>query len=82
MGTLRRSNSRRRPEAPLRAGRTQREPPLELSKTADGTMLYFIHGNWRPPMEYFAMCNSTWGELMYPLKSYLEGRRPGPHGTA
>jgi hypothetical protein len=24
-------------------------------------------------------CNSTWGELMYRIKDYLEGRNPGPH---
>jgi hypothetical protein len=27
------------------------------------------------------MCNSTWGELMYRLKGYLEGENPGPHWT-
>lgn len=23
--------------------------------------------------------NSTWGELMYRLKGYVEGKNPGPH---
>jgi len=50
-----------------------------LSKADDGTMLHFTHGNWRATTDYFAMCNSTWGELMYRLKGYVEGKRPGPH---
>jgi hypothetical protein len=25
-----------------------------------------------------ATCNSTWGELMYRLKDYAEGKNPGP----
>lgn len=53
----------------------------ELSKTDDGTMLHFTHGNWHASTGYFAMCNSTWGELMYRLKDYVEGKRPGPHWT-
>ena len=26
-----------------------------------------------------ASCNSTWGELMYRLKGFVEGKNPGPH---
>lgn len=44
-------------------------------------MLNFTHGNWRSPGGYFAPCNSTWGELMYRLKDYVEGKRPGPRWT-
>lgn len=32
-------------------------------------------------LEMFAICNSSWGELMYRLKNYVEGRNPGPHWT-
>src|SRR5262245_53306481 len=39
---------------------------------------------WRPhstckPIEMYAICNSSWGELMHRLKDYVEGRNPGPH---
>lgn len=53
----------------------------ELSKTDDGTMLRFTHGHWRSAEGYFALCNSTWGELMYRLKDAVEGKRPGPRWT-
>lgn len=33
----------------------------------------------RSPSPVYAMCNSTWSELMYRLKDYVEGRNPGPH---
>ena len=29
----------------------------------------------------FAMCNSSWGELMHRLKGYAEGKNPGPLWT-
>jgi hypothetical protein len=50
---------------------------------ADGTgsVLSFTHGGWRSVTEFFAACNSTWGELMYRLKGYLEGGAPGPRWT-
>ena len=38
-------------------------------------------GGWRSTEGYFAVCNSTWGELMYRLKDYVEGKRPGPRWT-
>ncbi len=53
----------------------------ELSPEDGGTALRFTHGNWGSAAGYFAMCNSTWGELMYRLKAYAEGKRPGPHWT-
>jgi uncharacterized protein YndB with AHSA1/START domain len=43
------------------------------------TTLRFTHGGWRSDSDFYAMCNSTWGELMYRLKDYVEGRNPGPH---
>jgi uncharacterized protein YndB with AHSA1/START domain len=42
------------------------------------TTLHFGHGGWRSTGDYFASCNSTWGALMYRLKDYVEGKRPGP----
>ncbi len=45
------------------------------------TTLHFVHGGWRATTGYFASCNSTWGALMYRLKDYVEGKRPGPMWT-
>jgi uncharacterized protein YndB with AHSA1/START domain len=45
----------------------------------DGTTtLRFTHGGWKAASDFFAICNSSWGELMYRLKGYLEGKAPGP----
>jgi uncharacterized protein YndB with AHSA1/START domain len=54
---------------------------LEWILNPDGsdTILRFTHGNWQSASDYYALCNSTWGELMYGLKDYVEGRSPGPH---
>jgi len=46
-----------------------------------GFILRFTHGGWKSATDFFAMCNSTWGELMYRLKGYLEGNTPGPRWT-
>jgi uncharacterized protein YndB with AHSA1/START domain len=51
----------------------------ELTPQGEGTILRFTHGDWKSANDYFAMCNSTWGELMYRLKDYVEGKNPGPH---
>jgi len=42
------------------------------------SILRFLHAGWKKPSEFFAMCHSTWGELMYRLKAYAEGKAPGP----
>jgi uncharacterized protein YndB with AHSA1/START domain len=51
----------------------------EVSPQNDGTTLRFNHSNWKSASDYYAMCNSTWGELMYRIKDYVEGKNPGPH---
>jgi uncharacterized protein YndB with AHSA1/START domain len=51
----------------------------ELSPEGDSTTLRFVQSNWKAVTDLCAICNSTWGELMYRLKNYLEGRNPGPH---
>jgi uncharacterized protein YndB with AHSA1/START domain len=43
------------------------------------TTLRFNHSGWKAATEFYATCNSTWGELMYRLKDTLEGKHPGPH---
>jgi hypothetical protein len=49
---------------------------VEPAKT--GSLLRFTHGGWREPTDYFTMCNTTWGELMYRLKAAAEGKASGP----
>jgi uncharacterized protein YndB with AHSA1/START domain len=51
----------------------------KISSENGTTMLRFTHGDWKGTTDFYALCNSTWGELMYRLKDYVEGRNPGPH---
>ena len=51
----------------------------ELSPQDGGTTLRFKHSSWKSFSDFCATCNSTWGELMYRLKDYVEGKNPGPH---
>jgi hypothetical protein len=51
----------------------------DISSENDASTLRFTHGDWQSVTDFFAMCNATWGELMYRLRDYLEGRNPGPH---
>jgi uncharacterized protein YndB with AHSA1/START domain len=51
----------------------------ELSPESESTTLRFVQSNWKSVTDLCAICNSTWGELMYRLKNYVEGRNPGPH---
>lgn len=44
-----------------------------------GSRLRFVHSGWKEMTDMVALCNSTWGELMYRLKDHVEGRNPGPH---
>lgn len=50
----------------------------DISPKEEGTTLHLLHAYWRSPSSWFATCNTTWGALMYRLKAYLEGRKPGP----
>jgi uncharacterized protein YndB with AHSA1/START domain len=43
------------------------------------TMLRFTHSGWKSATDFFAICNTSWGELMHRLKDFVEGRNPGPH---
>jgi uncharacterized protein YndB with AHSA1/START domain len=51
----------------------------ELAADGGGTNLRFTQSQWKSVSDFYALCNSTWGELMYRLKDYVEGRNPGPH---
>jgi uncharacterized protein YndB with AHSA1/START domain len=43
-----------------------------------GTAVRFTHAGWKSVDGWFAPCNSTWGELMYRLRDYAEGKNLGP----
>ena len=51
---------------------------FRLESRASGTVVRFTHGGWRSETDYFVNCNTTWGELMYRLKSAAEGKPRGP----
>ncbi len=45
----------------------------------NSTVLHFCHRGWRSLTPFAATCNSTWGELMYRLKEFVETKRDNPH---
>jgi uncharacterized protein YndB with AHSA1/START domain len=51
---------------------------FDLAEQKGQTVLRFSHAGWVAETDYFVMCNTTWGELMYRLKSAAEGKNPGP----
>jgi hypothetical protein len=51
---------------------------LRLEARAAGTVLRSTHEGWRSETDYFVSCNTTWGELMFRLKSAAEGKSRGP----
>ena len=51
---------------------------FRLEPKGSGTVLRFTHGGWRAESDYFLSCNTTWGELMFRLKSAAEGKSRGP----
>ena len=51
---------------------------FDLAEQKGQTLLRFAHAGWETETEYFVMCNTTWGELMYRLKAAAEGKKPEP----
>lgn len=52
---------------------------VRLSHASDGrTRLQFAHRDWRSAEGFYCVCNTTWGELMYRLRDWCEGRPRGP----
>jgi hypothetical protein len=49
-----------------------------IQPQGSGLVLDFRHANWRGETPYFTSCNTTWGGLMFRIKSAAEGREPGP----
>lgn len=55
---------------------------FELSTRDKQTALRFTHAGWQAETDYFISCTTTWGELMFRIKSAAEGKKPGPLFTA
>ena len=51
---------------------------FELLENGETTTLRFKHKGWSSETDYFTLCNTTWGTLMYRLKAAAEGRSPLP----
>jgi uncharacterized protein YndB with AHSA1/START domain len=52
---------------------------VHIAKLADGrTRLRFAHAGWESTQGMYAVCNTTWGELMYRLRDWCEGKGRGP----
>jgi hypothetical protein len=51
----------------------------DLGSQDGGTTVRFVHSGWKAATEFYTICNSTWGELMYRLQAYAERMNPGPH---
>ncbi|MBI2311143.1 MAG: SRPBCC domain-containing protein [Betaproteobacteria bacterium] len=56
----------------------------EISAQGDASELRLTHSGWRSKDGWYGTCDLTWGELMYRLRDYVEGKDPGPYfsGTA
>jgi uncharacterized protein YndB with AHSA1/START domain len=52
---------------------------VRIAPLAGGkTRLRFTHGNWASGDGAYATCNTTWGELMYRLRDWCEGKGSDP----
>lgn len=50
-----------------------------LPAASGGVDLRFAHTNWREADGNYAMCNTTWGDLMHRLRDAAEGNGRGPY---
>ena len=51
---------------------------VDLTPVDGGTQMRFGHNGWRSTEGVYRVCNTTWGELMYRLRDYCEGKGRGP----
>lgn len=52
---------------------------VRLSRGSDGrTRMQFAHRGWGSAEGFYCVCNTTWGELVYRLRDWCEGRPRGP----
>jgi len=49
-----------------------------IQPQAKGVVLDFVHANWREATPYFVSCTTTWGGLMFRIRSAAEERGAGP----
>ena len=50
-----------------------------IDNTEEGaTALTLVHRNWREMTSFCALCNATWGHLLYRLKDYVETGERNP----
>lgn len=49
-----------------------------LETQGNETEFYLTHADWVSADGWFGKCNAIWGVLLYRLKDYAEGGRPGP----
>jgi len=50
----------------------------KIEQDGDRTSLNFTHSGWKSATEFCASCNTMWGNLLFRLKGFAEGRNPGP----
>src|SRR5258708_25354874 len=51
---------------------------FRLEPSGSGVSLRFTHAGWSSDTDYFVNCTTTWGELMFRIKSAAEGKPRGP----
>jgi uncharacterized protein YndB with AHSA1/START domain len=52
---------------------------VRLSPAGEGrTRMQFAHRDWRSIEGAYCACNTTWGEMMFRLRDWCEGRSRGP----
>jgi len=49
---------------------------FRMESAGAGVLVYLI-ADWHAETDYFAICNTSWGELMYRLTSAAQGNEPG-----
>jgi hypothetical protein len=51
---------------------------FDLTRQDSKTLVRFTHADWKDETDYFVACTTTWGALMFHLKTAAEGKEPGP----
>jgi len=51
---------------------------VDIEPANDITRMRFGHKNWQSSNGAYTLCNTTWGELMYRLRDFCEGKGRGP----
>lgn len=51
---------------------------FQLTETKGQTLLRFTHADWEADTDYFVSCNTSWGALMFRIKTAAEGKATRP----